>query len=275
MQVYRGFDAATAKPTVEERRRVPHHLVDVIDPGRDFTLAEYVALASEALRDVSQRGRVPVVVGGTGLYLRGLLRGIVAAPARVGPLRERLRSLARRYGTPRLHRWLARLDPGSASRLPPRDTQRIVRALEIALAGGATWSERLGAEGTWARGEDRHAALKVGLDLDRGELARRLEDRVALFFRQGLVEEVRALLERGVPPHANAFKAIGYREVLAAIAAREDPAAAMASVLVATRRYAKRQRTWFRKESGVIWLDAAIGAESLADRIVELWRETA
>src|SRR5262249_21148465 len=140
MQVYRGFDAATAKPAPAERAAVPHHLIDVADPRRDFSLAEYVALADMAIAEIAARGRVPIVVGGTGLYLRGLLRGIVDAPPRRPELRERLRRMAARHGAPRLHRWLTTLDPASARRVTPLDVQRILRGLEIALEGGETWS---------------------------------------------------------------------------------------------------------------------------------------
>jgi tRNA dimethylallyltransferase len=193
--------------------------VDVVDPRRDFNLADYVRAAEEAIRGIAARGRVPIVVGGTGMYLRGLLRGVFESPARDDALRERLRRLAARRGSARLHRFLAGLDPASAARLAPADTQRVIRALELALAGGGTWSERLGREGTWSSARERYASLKVGLDMDRDALARELAARVDAFFDAGLVDEVRSLLARGVPESANAFKAIGYREVLASLRA--------------------------------------------------------
>jgi tRNA dimethylallyltransferase len=207
------------------------------------------------------------------MYLRGLLRGIVPAPPRDPELRERLSALARRRGNARLHRLLARLDPESARRLPPGDTQRIVRALEMALAGEGTWSAALASRGTWTSGGDRYPTLKVGLDLDRELLARRLDARVDAFFDAGLVEEVRSLLAGGVPPAANAFKAIGYREVEAAIAAGTDPESARAEIMASTRRFATRQRTWFRREQDVVWLDAAEGPDALAARVASLWEK--
>lgn len=277
LQVYRGFDAATAKPSREDRARVPHHLVDVADPRRDYSLADYVRDAEEAVAGIAARGRVPIVAGGTGMYLRGLLRGIVGAPPRDERLRRRLRAMAERFGAERLHRWLAGLDPGSAARLPRRDTQRIVRALEIALAHAGTWSERLEREGTWALAGERYPATKVGLDLPRATLGARLDARVEAFFEAGLVDEVRGLLDSGVPPAANAFKAIGYREVLAAVVSGADPGAehVRSSVRTATRRYAKRQRTWLRKEHGLVWIDASAGEEATALEVAALWRARA
>jgi tRNA dimethylallyltransferase len=274
VQVYRGLDAGTAKPTPEERQLLPHHLLDCADPCEDYSMAAYVRAADAAIAEIAGRGRVPLVVGGTGLYLRGLLRGFIEAPARNAALRDRLRALVRRHGSERLHRWLAHLDPESARRLPARDAQRIVRGLELALSGGAPWSARLREAGTWQDGAERYASLKVGLEMEPEALGQRLDARVERFFAGGLVEEVRTLLRCGVPREANALKAIGYREVLAAL---DDPAALAAApeqVRRSTRRYAKRQRTWFRKEPHVIWLEVT-DERALAERIVRLWRDTA
>jgi tRNA dimethylallyltransferase len=245
--------------------------VDFADPRRDFNLGEYVRAADEAIRGIAARGRVPIVVGGTGMYLRGLLRGVVAFPGRDEALRRRLRKMAERHGPARLRRWLLALDPASAARLPAADTQRILRGLELALRGRGTWSEALDREGTWTSGRERYASLKVALGMDRAMLGERLDARVDAFFDAGLVGEVRSLLAGGVPDGANAFKAIGYREVLAALRAGEDPEGAREPVKRSTRRYAKRQRTWFRREPWIVWLDAALGPERLAERIADLW----
>lgn len=247
-----------------------HHLVDHVDPSHDFNLAEFVRSAERAIAEIAGRGKLPIVVGGTGLYLRGLLRGVVDAPPRDPDLRVRLYTVARRRGTPTLHRMLGRLDPASAERLAPGDTQRIVRAIELASAG-STWSARLRTGGTWASGSDRYPALKIGLDLERDALVRRLDARVDRFFDAGLEAEVRRLLERGVPRSANAFKAIGYREVLAAIDAGRETGDVRDEVKRSTRRYAKRQRTWFRKEPGVVWLDAGLDPRDQAERVIEEW----
>lgn len=271
LQVYVGFDVATSKPSLEDRARVPHHLVDVADPREDFNLARFVGLADAAIADIAERGRVPVLVGGTGLYLRGLLRGIVRAPARDPGVRKRLQALAVRHGPARLHRWLQSVDADSARRLSPADTQRIVRALEVVLISGSTWSETLRRDGTWSRASERYACLKIGLDLDREALDRRIEARVDRYFRSGLVREVRELLGREIPEEANAFKAIGYREVLASLRNDLDPERARGEIVRNTRQYAKRQRTWFRREPGIVWLDAAPGPLAVAGRIATLW----
>lgn len=271
LQVYRGLDAATAKPSPDQRRAVPHHLIDVVDPAHDFSLAEYVERAEQATREVLARGRVPIVVGGTGLYLRGLLRGVVPAPPRNERLRARLRRLADRHGTPRLHHWLRGRDPRSAARLRAGDTQRVVRALEVALSGGDTLGRTIERNGTWAAGRERFPNVKAGLDADRKWLHPRLDRRVEAFFEAGLVAEVRRLLVR-VPREANAFKAIGYREVLRWLDGHLSETELVTEIQRNTRRYVKRQRTWFRKEPGLHWLDAARPLEELIDSIVGLYR---
>ena len=271
LQVYRGLDAATAKPGRLERDQAPHWLVDCVDPRRDYSLADYVRDADEAIAGILSRGRVPVVAGGTGMYLRGLLKGIVALPPRSEAIRARLRARLDRWGAPRLHRILARLDAASASRLAPRDGQRIVRALELALLRGETWSARLAAAGTWSHPAERYRALKFGLDLPQDVLAGRLASRVDAFFAADLPGEVERLLASGVPESANAFKGIGYRQMLRAKAEGSEPRQTRDAIVVATRQYAKRQRTWFRSEPGVIWLDASIGIDALTERVVAAW----
>lgn len=272
LQVYRGLDAATAKPSAKDRERVPHWLLDIADPRRDYSLAEYVRDADAAIAAILARGSVPVVVGGAGMYLRGLLKGIVAAPARDEALRARLNAQIARFGARRVHRLLATLDPATAQRVPPEDGQRIVRALELALVSGETWSATLARSGTWSGGQERYRALKFGLDLDREALASRLAARVGTFFDADLPGEVERLLALGVPESANAFKGIGYREILRARSEGRDPAGMREAIVVATRQYAKRQRTWFRKEPGVVWLDASLGIDTLVATVVGAWK---
>jgi tRNA dimethylallyltransferase len=271
LQVYRGFDVATAKPPLEHRQRVQHHVVDCIEPGHDFNLAEFERLASDAVADIAGRGRVPIVAGGTGLYLRGLLRGVVASPPRDEALRSRIRAIGERRGAQALRRWLGRLDPDSAARLPSGDVQRLARAVEFALLAGGTWSQRLSTQGTWHDGGERYRTLKIGLKMNRQRLYERLDARVDRFFASGLIDEVRGLLARGVPPEANAFKAIGYREVLSALREGRDATGVREDVQRSTRRFAKRQMTWFRREPDVVWLDAEAGSEKLAEQVAELW----
>jgi len=262
---------ATGKPSAEDRSRVRHWLIDVADPRRDYSLAAYVREADTAIADIASRGAVPVVVGGTGMYLRGLLKGVVAAPARDEALRARLSGLAARFGAVRLHRLLAHIDPESAARVRPEDAQRIVRALELAQPAGESWSARLSRSGTWALPGERYRALKFGLDLERELLADRLARRADGFLAAGLVGEVERLLDEGVPAAANAFKGIGYREVLKARSEGRDPGGTREAIVIATRQYAKRQRTWFRKEPGLTWLDGALPIEALASRIAASW----
>lgn len=271
LQVYRGLDAATAKPSREERDRVRHWLVDVADPRRDYSLADYVKDADKAIAAIRARGAVPVVAGGSGMYLRGLLKGIIAAPPRDEALRARLSAQIDRFGAERVHRRLATLDPESARRVRPEDAQRIVRALELAMCSEETWSASLARAGTWAKGPERYRALKFAIDLDRGVLASRLSARVDSFFAADLPGEVERLLAAGVPATANAFKGIGYREILRAREAGRDPATAREAIVVATRQYAKRQRTWFRKEPGLVWLPASVGLDALVKTLVDAW----
>lgn len=269
-QVYRGLDAATAKPPIEDRRAVPHHLLDCADPENSFTAAEYVHRAEAAIDDVARRGRVPLVVGGAGFYLRGLLRGLIEAPATDPRLRARLRTIAERRGTSRLHRWLSRLDPASARRIAENDVQRVVRGLELALGAERTWSARLREQGTWGNERERYANVKIGLTMERDELYRRLDRRVDRFFEAGLIDEARRLAST-LPAGANALKAIGYREVLQALREGRSPEAERERIRRSTRRYAKRQLTWFRKERDVLWLDAARPRSENAARVVQRW----
>ena len=252
MQVYRGLETATSKPGAEERARVPHHGIDLADPGQDFSMGDFVRSAERSIDGIHARGRLPVLVGGTGLYVRGLLRGVAEAPRRSPRLRARLDALAARRGVPWLHRMLRRVDPHTASRLPVRDRQRIARALEVFFSARRPLSSLIGAS---PFGEDRYDAIKIGLDMRRDELHRRIDARVDGFFAAGLVDEVKSLLASGCPPSANALKALGYREVLSFLQGETTLEEAITLTRRNTRRYAKRQSTWFRKEPGVVWLE--------------------
>jgi tRNA dimethylallyltransferase len=256
--VYRGFDLGTAKPTGQQRRRVPHHLIDVAEPSEDFSAARWRALAVVALDDVARRGRAAVLAGGTGLYLRALLRGLVASPPPDPALRRRLEARERRRPGS-LRRLLRRLDPGAALRLEPADAFRTARALEHRLATGRPLSAD---QRQWALPE-LLPTLKVGLALPRAEREQRIRARVARMLAAGLVEEASALRQR-VPAGSRAWRAIGYRQArehLEGRLAREDLADRIA---VATRQYAKRQDTWFRREPGVTWVPAPRTATELA-----------
>jgi tRNA dimethylallyltransferase len=250
MQVYRGLDAATSKPGAADRLRAPHHGIDLVDPGEDFSMGDFVRAAEKAIADIGARRRLPVLVGGTGLYLRALLRGMAEAPRRAPALRERLRARAAERGVPWLHRMLARLDPETAARLPQRDAQRLVRALEVRFLAGRPLSALLRER---PFGGERYDAVRIGLTMDRRRLHARIDARVDAFFANGLVDEVKRHLASGRSPEANAFKALGYREVLAYLRGDGPLEEAVALTKRNTRRYAKRQGTWFRAEPDVTW----------------------
>jgi tRNA dimethylallyltransferase len=257
LQVYRGLDVGTAKPTPEERRLVPHHLIDVVSPDEAFSAAEYAVRAREAVAGIAGRGRLPLVAGGSGLYLRALLQGLFAGPGRDEDLRRRLEALADRFGDARLHRLLASRDPETAGRLSPRDRVRVVRALEVLFTTGRPISahHRGGAEPLAG-----FRVLLVGLDLDRAELRRRVEARTRAMMEAGLVEEVRGLLARGYPPDLRPLRSIGYRQVVALLQGRMSGAGVERAIVTETMRFAKRQMTWFRHQASVTWFQDAESA---------------
>lgn len=246
--VYRGMDIATAKPTAEERRKAPHHLVDVADPWEDFSAARYLELADRAIEEVRGRGRLPLVVGGTGLYLRALLEGIVEAPPKDEALRLSLERRAEEEGDSALHGELARVDPEAAARIPPGDRVRIVRALEVFTLTGKpiTWHH------LQHRRQERYRALVLGLTPPREELYRRIDGRAGQMFEEGLVGEAASL---GADPRSRRRleACIGYREALALLGGGLSRDEALERVRREQRRYAKRQLTWFRRME-VDWL---------------------
>jgi tRNA dimethylallyltransferase len=254
LQVYRGLDIGSAKATPAERAAVPHHLIDVADPGEVFSAADYARLARAALEGIRSRGRLPIVVGGTGLYLRALLHGLFAGPSRDAGLRRRLEGLAERFGAERFHRVLARVDPEAAARIAPRDRVRVVRALEVYRSTGRTITEgqRLGAEPL--RG---YGVLVIALDPGREELRRVVEARTRRMLEQGLVEEVRNLLARGLGAHVRPLQAIGYRQALAVVTGGLTVEEAERAIVTDTLRFAKRQRTWFRHQAEALWFREA------------------
>jgi tRNA dimethylallyltransferase len=258
LQVYRGFDIGSAKPSLEERRMVAHHLVDVVDPGETFSAADYARLARAALRDIRNRGRLAIVAGGTGLYLRALLQGLFLGPSRDEALRDRLLGMAERFGDARLHRLLGRVDPEAAARIRPRDRVRVVRALEVYRATGRTITaqQREGADPL-----EGFRALVVGLDPDRAALREAVEARTRRMLREGLLEEVRRL--RGVKPEPRPLRAIGYRQAVSVLRGEMGLEAAKRQIVTETMRFAKRQMTWFRHQAQVLWFrdtDAAAAA---------------
>ena len=261
-QVYRGLDVGTAKPTLEERAAVPHHLLDVAEPGEGWDAARFVQLADEAIAAIVARGAVPLVVGGTGLYIRALLHGMVEAPGRDPRLRAELESEAARLGRPALHARLAAVDPEAATRIRPNDLVRIVRALEIA-ASGKTQSELFRAH---AFAPVRYQATLFALAPAREELQRRIDERVEAMFRGGILDEARLLLERfgaELPPRLP----IGYGAAADVVRGRLTLEEAVRRVQAETRQYARRQVIWLRSEPGVEWLTPPWDIASLARRV--------
>jgi tRNA dimethylallyltransferase len=259
LQVYRHMNIGTAKPSAAERGRFPHHMLDLRDPCDDFSAGDYQRLGREALRAARESERLPIVVGGTGFYLRALIDGLFEGPGRSAPLRARLRAIVARRGAQSLHRALGRIDPESAARLAPADAERIIRAYEIYLLSGQTMSRWQSLPKNKLTG---FRWLKLGIRWPRLELYRRIDERVVEMFQSGFVEEVRSLMDR-FPRDCHAFKAIGYRQIVAHLEERCSREQAIEETQRESRRYAKRQLTWFRADSEILWLDADPGPEAL------------
>ncbi|MGH9591059.1 MAG: tRNA (adenosine(37)-N6)-dimethylallyltransferase MiaA [Terracidiphilus sp.] len=259
--VYRGMNVGTAKPTPEERARAPHHLIDIVDPDEPFTAGEYSRRARMALGEIAARGRLPIVTGGTGLYLRALTEGLFAGPARQEDLRERLWRSARKRGNRWLHRLLARIDGASAARIHSNDTPKLIRAIEVCMAGRKPMSAVLARDPLTG-----FRLLRIGLNPPRAALYERLNRRCAEMFATGLVEETRGLLARY--GQVKALDSLGYRQARAVLSGGMSEAAAMAAAQQGHRNYAKRQMTWFRREPDVHWIEV-FGDEAEAVRVAE------
>jgi tRNA dimethylallyltransferase len=250
-QLYKGFDIGTAKPNLADRRGIPHHLIDVLSAGDDATAGSYQQMAVEELADLRKRGRLPIFTVGTGLYLRALLEGLAGVPQRSEELRSRLRASIEGHSPGYLHRVLQRLDAEASRKIAPNDEQKLIRAVEVCLLAKRPLSEvhrlgRIPLKG-WR-------PLKIGLQPRREDLYARIHARTAAMFERGWLDEVRALLASGPPENAKPFDFIGYRELRAVLQSRMQMEEARNAIQQATRRYAKRQMTWFRKEAGVHWL---------------------
>lgn len=256
-QLYRGFDIGTAKPTMQERRGVAHHLLDVLESKEESTAGGYRERAEEVLRDLRARKKLPIFTVGTGLYLRALLEGLADVPQRSEEVRERLRASAAEHEPGHLHRMLQHLDKGSAEKIAPGDEQKLIRAIEVCLLTKNTLTEVHRGGRKPLRG---WRAVKLGLMPAREALYARVHARTEAMLTRGWIEEVRGLVGSGVPENAKAFEFIGYRELREVLRGRISLEDARGAIQQATRRYAKRQMTWFRREKGVNWL-AGFGDE--------------
>ena len=253
MQIYRRMDIGTAKPTPEEMRGVPHHMLDVADPEEDFSVARYVDMAARCVDDILARGRLPILAGGTGLYIDSLLSGRTFAPFQPdSPLRGQLEEQLRREGGAAMLSRLAQVDPDSAARLHPNDEKRIIRALEVYQSTGKTITQHnLETQAI----PPRYDALTLALAFERREdMWSRIDRRVDQMMDQGLVAEVQGLLDSGVPAKCTAMQAIGYKEMAAALLSGGDVRSAAEEIQLRSRQYAKRQLTWFRRNKAARWL---------------------
>jgi tRNA dimethylallyltransferase len=264
--VYREFEIGTAKPSKEERRRIPHHLIDIAGPKELVTAGDYARLARQAIADIAARGHLPIVVGGSGLYLRALLEGLFAGPPRSEELRIRLRERAAERGTDYLHKLLHRIDPAAAQTIHANDVPKVVRALEVSISSRAPMT------GLWQQGRDAlqgFKILRIGLNPDRAALYARINQRAREMFSAGLLDETRMLIDRygsSVWP----LNSLGYKQAMQHLRGELSLEQAIAEAQQGHRNYAKRQMTWFRREPGVHWI-AEFGSEAAVQKeVVEL-----
>lgn len=270
-QVYRGMDIGTEKPSPAERAVVPHHLVDVCNPDEPFSVAEFKRLAEQAIEDIAARGKLPILTGGTGFYIRAVTEGFPLDAPGVNPrLRQELAAAAASAGPAALHAALAKLDPVAAERIHPHNVKRVIRALEVCLTGGRPFSSYAGNR---PAGRKRYDALKIGLTRHREELYRRIDERVLEQLKRGLLEEVRGLLAKGYSPDLPALQALAYKEPIAYLLGRLSFEEMVRILQRNNRRYAKRQWTWFRREPGVRWFNLSeISEAEVEEAVVALVR---
>ncbi len=248
--VYREFEIGTAKPTAAERARAPHHLLDIVDPAELMTAGEYARRARQVLQEIATRQRMPIIAGGTGLYLRALLDGLADGPQRSEPLRERLRATAQKRGIEWLHRMLRRLDQAAAGRIHPNDVPKVIRALEVSITA------RQPMTAVWQRGREPlrgFQILRLGLEPERNALYTRINQRAEEMFAAGLIEETARLFEQ-YGQAARPLQATGYKQVMQFLQGETNRKTALWAAAQAHRNYAKRQLTWFRRDPGVHWL---------------------
>ena len=265
--VYRRFDIGTDKVPIAQRQGIPHHLVDVAEPTEEYSAARYAREAGAAIREITGRGKLPIVVGGTGLYYRALTRGFFPGPARDSGLRQRLDWIAYRRGPERLHALLGRIDPESAVRIHARDQKRLVRALEVYFLTGRALTEHF-AE-TQSPIPDYNVAA-FALQIDPDATARRVAARVDAQFQQGLLDEIRGILASGIPESAHPFTGLVYRQALEHLHGVRDEAATRELIIRENRKYSRRQLIWFRKEPNLQWIHAAGERETTVEEVVRI-----
>lgn len=266
MQVYRGMDIGTDKPDNEDRKEVRHHLIDIVDLSEEYNVGRYKEDAEKAISDIQERNKLPLVVGGTGLYAKALTDGLFEGPAKDEKVRSRLNERIKKEGADVLHNELKKIDPLTSEKVSPNDSRRTVRALEVYELTGKPISSF---HKQWKRKED---CLIIGLNMDRQELYRRIEERVDNMFNTGLVEETKKLMENGLSENRTASQALGYKEILGYLKGGYDLERAKELIKRNTRRFAKRQLTWFRKDDRVKWIfvNKQENAQDTAEKILRL-----
>ena len=265
--VYRGFDIGTDKVPLHERRGIPHHLIDIVDPNEEYTAAQFGRDAAAIIADIHVRGKLPILVGGTGFYYRALTRGLFPGPGKDAELRRRLERIAERKGVERLHRMVARIDPESAARIQPRDLKRLVRALEVYFQTGKPLTAHF--ENTVSPLSKDVQVGAVALRMPAAWLAERLAARVDAQFKSGLLDEIRMLLASGVPPDARPFGGLVYRQAIEHLRGMRDEAATRNLIAQENRRYARRQLIWFRKEPNLVWFDGPGTNAEVQDSVIK------
>ena len=266
MQVYKRMDIGTAKPTVEEREGIPHHMLDVAEPWEDFSVSKYCEMASTIVDDIMARGKTAIIVGGTGLYMDSLIKGNDFAPYPATGRRQELEALAEEKGIEAVIEQLREVDPESAERLHPSDRKRIIRAMEVYLETSISITEHN--RRTQEIPPKYHPVWFALEDADRQTLYDRIDKRVDIMLRDGLIDEIRNLLAEGIPEKCTAMQAIGYKEFVDALAGRSSMETAAALVQQSSRKYAKRQLTWFRRNKDIHWLrrEAGEGTEEILQK---------
>ena len=265
-QVYRFMDIGTAKPSMDERGNVPHYMIDIVNPDEEFTVADYVKGAAKAIREIFKKGKMPVMIGGTGLYVRAVVDGIFSGPGSDTEIRKKLEEEAKKKGLSCLHERLGKIDPEASLRIHPNDGRRIIRALEIYETTGHPIS-RLQKDGRKRKQE--YSPRMFGINRLREELYGRIDERVGKIFRAGFVEEVKMLMDMGYGENLISMEALGYREVIRCLSKKMNLEEAKSKIKKDTRNYAKRQLTWFRKDRRINWINVkrSENSENAAERI--------
>jgi tRNA dimethylallyltransferase len=268
--VYRGFDIGTDKIALADRRGIPHHLIDIVEPTEEYTAAQYARDAAAVIRDVHARGKLPILAGGTGFYFRALTRGLFPGPGRDGELRARLEAIAARRDVTLLHRMLRKIDPESAVRIQPRDLKRLVRALEVFFLTGRPLTAHFADTASLIPDVDM---LAIAVRLPAAAIAERVAHRVDDQFARGLLDEIRTLLARGIPETARPFGGLVYRQAMEHLHGVRDEHLTRALIAQENRRYARRQLNWFRKEPNLNWFDGPGESPATIDAVQRLVAE--